>query len=206
VIRRRRALAALAASCLVVTAGCGDDSEADSSEVENTSGADRSTSGGELVGPADEGIDGVMAYRVDSNDHTDEELEYSLVPPVGGEHFPVWSTCGFYEPGTEPPDEMLVHDLEHGAVWIAYDPGLDETQLTALSELVAGEAKVVATPLEGLESPLVASAWARQLPLESVDDPRLQQFIDTYRNSADAPEPDASCQGTGDPAVTAPAA
>ena len=39
-----------------------------------------------------------------------------------------------------------------------------------------------------------------------VDDPRLQQFIDTYRNSDNAPEPDAACQGVGEPAVAAPTA
>lgn len=205
---RRFATAALAVAVLAVTGACGsDDADTDASVPQDEgAGAGRSTSGGELIGPADEGIDGVLAYRVDSNDHTEEDLDYQLVPPVGGEHFPVPATCGFYESGTAPPDELLVHDLEHGAVWIAYDPGLDEAQLTALSELVAQQAKVTATPVDSLDSPLVVSAWARQMPLDSVDDPRLQRFIDTYRNSDNAPEPDAACQGVGEPAVAAPTA
>jgi hypothetical protein len=204
---RRFAPALLAACMLIVTAACGsDDDDASDATPEGDGGAGRATSGGELIGPANEGIDGVLAYRIDSNDHTEEKLDYELVPPVGGEHFPVPGTCGFYEPGTEPTDELLVHDLEHGAVWIAYDPELDETQLSALSALVAQQAKVVATPLEGLDTPLVVSAWARQMPLDSVDDPRLVQFIETYRNSGNAPEPHAPCQGAGEPAVTAPAA
>jgi hypothetical protein len=91
-------------------------------------------------------------------------------------------------------------------VWIAYDPGLDPAQLTALSELVGQQAKVIATPHPDLDTPLVVSAWARQLPLDRVDDPRLGQFIDTYRSSSNAPEPSAPCQGAGEPAVVSPAA
>jgi hypothetical protein len=206
-VNRRLAPPLLAVSVRADTPPCADDDGDDGAAASSEgAGAGRATSGGELVGPADEGIDGVQAYRVDSNDHTEETLDYQLVPPVGGEHFPVPGTCGFYEPGTAPPDEMLVHDLEHGAIWIAYDPELDEAELTALSALVAQQAKVTATPLAGMDSPLVVSAWARQLPLLGVDDPRLVQFIDTYRNSENAPEPNAACQGVGEPAVAAPAA
>ena len=52
----------------------------------------------------------------------------------------------------------------------------------------------------------MVTAWARQLRLDSVDDPRLVQFIETYRNSDNAPEPSAACQGVGEPAVASPTA
>jgi hypothetical protein len=39
-----------------------------------------------------------------------------------------------------------------------------------------------------------------------VDGPRLGQFVETYRNSDQAPEPRAACQGAGDPAVASPTA
>ena len=86
------------------------------------------------------------------------------------------------------------------------DPDLDEGARQALSSLVAQQAKVIATPHDGLDAPLVVSAWGRQLELDDVADPRLQQFIDLYRNSGNAPEPYAACQGAGEPAVAAPAA
>jgi Protein of unknown function (DUF3105) len=198
--------AVLTVGILTDVAACADDDgEAAMAPDEDAAGSGRPTSGGELIGPADEGIDGVVAYRVDSNAHTEDEFGYQLVPPVGGEHFPVPATCGFYD-GDPPPDELIVHDLEHGAIWIAYALDLDAEQLRTISELVAQQAKVIATPVEGLGTPVVVSAWGRQLPLDSADDPRLVQFVEAYRNSANAPEPGAACQGAGEPAVASPTA
>jgi len=201
----RRLSLVLAASALLLSAAAGGSDSGDAASGPSPGGSARTTSGGEPIGPANEGIDGVEAFRVDSHDHTEEPLTYDPLPPTGGEHYPVPATCGFYETDP-PPDELLVHDLEHGAVWIAYDPGLDETQKSALSSLVAQQAKVTATPYPDLGSPLVVTAWARQLRLDSVDDPRLVQFIETYRNSDNAPEPNAACQGVGEPAVASPTA
>jgi len=203
-VLRRLSLALSVSVLLVSVAACGDDAGGDPSGP-SSDGSARMTSGGELVGPATEGVEGVEAFRVDSNDHTEDDLTYDPRPPTGGEHYPVPATCGFYE-SDPPPDELLVHDLEHGAVWIAYDPDLDDAQKAALSTLVAQQAKVTATPYPDLGSPLVVTAWARQLRLDGVDDPRLVQFIETYRNSSNAPEPSAACQGVGNPAVASPAA
>ena len=75
-------------------------------------------------GDADEGIDGVQAIRVYYDDpvHTESIVDYELRPPAGGIHNPVWWNCGFYDEAI--PDENVVHDLEHGAVWLAYAPDL----------------------------------------------------------------------------------
>ena len=35
-------------------------------------------------------------------------------------HDPVWLDCGAYDAPVR--DENAVHDLEHGSVWITYDP------------------------------------------------------------------------------------
>jgi hypothetical protein len=204
VLRRRStatATAALAISLLVIGAtACGGDDDDDSGSSGETP---VETSGGQPIGPADEGIEGVEAFEIASNAHTTAELVYEPRPPAGGEHNPTPATCGFYE--SDPPaDQYLVHSIEHGAVWIAYDPGLDDAVKSALRDLVASEPKVAATPYEGLQSPLVVTAWARQLQLDTVDDPRLEQFIDQYRAGGESPEPDALCAGEGTPAVPAP--
>jgi hypothetical protein len=198
---RRRAVAVVLVCGSLALGACGDDDGDDAAPE----GDAQPTSVGVHIGDATEGVEGVQAYRVESRDHTEGPLAYDLSPPVGGDHFPVPGTCGFYE-SDPPPDELVVHSLEHGAVWVAYDPGLDDAQLDVLRDLVARQAKVIATPYDGLDSALVVSAWGRQLALDSVDDPRLGQFVETYRNSDESPEPDAACQGAGDPAVASPTA
>jgi hypothetical protein len=200
----RRTAAVILAASVLVAAACGGGGGDDSSGGGSGSGG-REVSGGVAVGPAPEGIDGVVAYRIDSHNHTEENLEYDHRPPAGGDHNPVPATCGFYATDP-PPDEFMVHDIEHGAIWIAYRPDLPDDQRDVLRDLVAEQAKVAATPYQGLDSPLVVTAWGRQLALDSAEDPRLMQFIDTYRNSPNALEPSAPCQGIGDPEVTAPAA
>lgn len=203
-VLHRRSLIALLLTAAVLAA-CGDD---DSADAEGTAESGRATSGGRLIGPANEGVEGVEALQIDSRDHTEDDLAYDRTPPAGGEHFPVPATCGFYaadDPAEVPPDEMLVHSLEHGAIWIAYSPDLDDAAVATLRDLAGQERKVVVTPHEGLPAPLVVTAWARQMPLEDPEDPRLMQFILQYREAGEAPEPAAVCQGAGNPAVASPA-
>ena len=45
--------------------------------------------------------------------------------------------------------------------------------------------------VQGLPSPIVATAWGRQLQLQSVSDPRLLQFVRLYANQG--PEINARC-------------
>jgi hypothetical protein len=205
----RRLVAAATVLFLAVALGaCGDDGAGDDeSGTPSPSGNERmQTSGGEPDGPAPEGIDGVIAFTIPSRNHTEAPLEYDHLPPAGGDHFRVPATCGFYSSADPPPLELIVHSLEHGAVWVAYRPDLDAAQVETLRQLAAQETKFIATPFEGMDSPLTVTAWARQLPLDTVEDPRLRQFIDTYRNGPETPEPAAPCQGAGEPEVPAPSA
>jgi hypothetical protein len=131
--------------------------------------------------------------------HTQANVDYEQQPPAGGEHNPVWQNSGFYE---EPVrNETAVHTLEHGAVWITYNPDLPQDQRDALREIVEAQDCLLASPYPGLDTPIVASAWGAQVRLDSVDDPNLQNFIGFYRKGPQTPEPGAACtRGTGDPA------
>jgi hypothetical protein len=150
----------------------------------------------EVLGDADEGIDGVQSIRVYYDDpvHAESVIDYDLRPPAGGTHNSVWWSCGFYDEAI--PDEHVVHDLEHGAVWLAYDPELDPADVDAIHELVRDNPKVIAAPYPDLAEgeAVVATAWARQLRLDSVDDPRLAEFVDQYQDGSQAPESGASCE------------
>ncbi|TQL04643.1 DUF3105 domain-containing protein [Cellulomonas sp. SLBN-39] len=143
-------------------------------------------------------IEGVQEYTDLSFDHVEGVVDYEQTPPVGGPHNAVWLNCGVYD--TVVPDENAVHALEHGAVWITYDPALPADQLEILTELAAGESYMLLTPYEGLGSPVVATAWGYQLPLEDAADPRLETFVRKYLLNPDLPEAGALCSnGTGEP-------
>lgn len=146
-----------------------------------------------VIGPADEGVDGAMAVRVPKNTHTEGVVDYELQPPAGGAHNSVWLNCGFYD---EPKqDENIVHALEHGAVWLAYSPDLTPADIDVIHDLARANPKIVATPYPDLaaEAAVVATAWARQLTLDSVDDPRLEAFAVQYTDGSQAPEAGVTC-------------
>ncbi len=95
------------------------------------------------------------------------------------------------------------HDksLEHGTVWITYWPDLPVEQVDVLRGLTQGQTHVLVSPLPDLPAPVVASAWERQLRLDSAEDPRLQQFVRTFQHGSQAPEVGGPCTGgVGQPA------
>jgi predicted small secreted protein len=135
---------------------------------------------------------GVTSYSNLSRDHTKEPVDYPQSPPVGGPHNPIWQNCGFYSKPVR--DENAVHSMEHGAVWITYAPDLPKDQVEKIKSLTQ-KSYVLASPYPGLPAPLVASAWGKQLRLNSTNDPRLEQFVRAYRQGPQTPEPGAPCRG-----------
>ena len=136
---------------------------------------------------------GVESFENLSRTHTYDPVTYEQTPPVGGDHYPVWQNAGYYE---EPvPNEKAVHTMEHGAVWITYAPDLPEDQKDKLRQVVESQDCLLASPYPNLPAPVVASSWGKQLQLESVEDPKLQEFIRAYRKGPQTPEPGASCTG-----------
>ncbi|WP_247827474.1 DUF3105 domain-containing protein [Arthrobacter antioxidans] len=142
---------------------------------------------------ASQPIEGVQEYPDVTFEHVDGPVEYEQAPPVGGDHDPIWTNCGVY---TEPlPNENSVHSLEHGAVWIAYNPDIGQAAIDTLTELVGTRSYVLLSPYPGLESPVAASAWGIQLEVDSADDPRLATFLTKYIQGEQTREPGAACSG-----------
>ncbi|MBX3100362.1 MAG: DUF3105 domain-containing protein [Salinibacterium sp.] len=131
-------------------------------------------------------VDGAVDYQAD----------YGMNPPAGGNHNAVWLNCGVYDQPQQ--NENAVHSLEHGAVWITYDPSaLTPAEIDTLRGEVPGTYSIL-SPYPALPAPVVISAWSAQVQLDGVDDPRLQLFIQKFWKSATAPEPGAACTGALD--------
>lgn len=186
-----RRLAALALAGLLVMSACSDDNESDGDTATMPTEAPGVTSGG---GQGSE-PEGTQTFTGLEQTHVDTPVDYPQTPPVGGPHNPVWQTCAFYD---QPiMTERGVHSMEHGAVWITYSPDLPAAQVDTLKALQASGKEVLVSPFEGLPTPVVASAWGKQLQLESADDPRLAQFVAYFDDGPQTPELDTPCaQGT----------
>lgn len=136
----------------------------------------------------------VQTFTGLARDHVSTPVTYAQHPPVGGAHTAHWQNCGIY---SEPiaPVEPAVHSLEHGAVWITYDPSLPSDQVGALRSLVRGKPYAMLSPMRDLPSPVVASAWGLQMQAADASDPRLPTFLNDHLQGPQTPERGAACFG-----------
>jgi hypothetical protein len=144
-----------------------------------------------------------------SHDHVAGPVTYAVTPPVGGPHNAIWMNAGVY---TKPvPSERAVHNLEHGAVWITYDPDLSAEKIQQLVDFF-NKQSMISEPRgrsnryldvspwtdNNLPSPIMISSWGYQLGVDDPTDPRLQHFVDTFRNSKTyTPEYGSTVDGIG---------
>jgi hypothetical protein len=151
------------------------------------------TSAEPKVDPASISIGELQTYDNLTSNHVTGTVDYAQTPPAGGDHNAVWLNCGVYDQPV--PNENAVHALEHGAVWVTYDPAVvDDAGVQTLRSQLP-DTYVVLSPFEGLPAPVVASAWGNQVYLDGVDDERLGDFVTKFWRSNDAPEPGAACTG-----------
>jgi hypothetical protein len=144
-----------------------------------------------------EGLQTFDAYE-EPQDHVDGPVDYAESPPVGGPHAPPpdWADCTGTVYDVDVRHENAVHSLEHGAVWITYNPDeIQDADIDTLAALVKNESGRMMSPYVGLDSPISIQSWGHQLKVDSADDPRIEQFADLLTlNNEFTPEPGASCE------------
>jgi hypothetical protein len=128
-----------------------------------------------------------------------QTVAYTHSPPFGGSHDFTWAACTGVVYPTAVRNENMVHSLEHGAVWIAYDPArVTGEAVGLLAQRAQGKPYTMMSPYPGLDSPISLQSWGHQLKLSDVNDPRIDQFIQALRRNQYAyPEIGASCDSLG---------
>jgi hypothetical protein len=144
--------------------------------------------------PAAMAIKGVK-YRVEGqHDHTGGLVKYDATPPIGGNHSQYWANCNGNVYTAQIANENAVHMLEHGAVWITYNPKtLPKSELPKLESYVKGQDRTALSPYAGLKTPISLQAWGYQLFVNSASDPRIAQFISTLKYNPKTTPENASC-------------
>ena len=102
------------------------------------------------------------------------------IPPTSGSHDSTPSRYGFL--GGPLVAEAVVHNMEHGAVVLWYQPG-DPTLAGQVNQLVRelGERCVVAGSFAQMSFAVAATVWGQVLPLERFDRDALLEFAREYR-------------------------
>ena len=121
------------------------------------------------------------------------QFEAQDKPPAGGVHFDRWLNCGVYTEAVETGNAL--HSLEHGAVWITYNPDLAADQVSRLQDRVSSQSFLILSPYPGQQSPLVLTAWGVQLEVDAATDGRVDEFIQRFRLGPTTPELGAACEG-----------
>lgn len=110
---------------------------------------------------------------------------YNSNPPTSGWHYAQPADWGVYP--QELPDEQVIHNLEHGGIWISYGDIDQETKsnLEAIGKRYSGS--VVVAPRSANDAKITLASWGRLEKLESFDEIRIMDFIKANKNRS--PEP-----------------
>lgn len=123
-------------------------------------------------------------------ERADEPHElYNSVPATSGPHFSVWwRDWGVVN--EELPDELVVHNMEHGGVIIRYDCPIGCPALVSqLADVTLRYQKVILSPYSNLGTRIALTAWTYLDKFDEFDEGRIVLFIETHMNSPESPEP-----------------
>jgi hypothetical protein len=141
------------------------------------------------------------AVAIASQEHIavgQKAVDWTTDPPTSGQHYDQPVDAGFYD--IAPPDEQLVHNLEHGYIIVYYNcTGLGETECSNLKEEIrqsmsqAGVSsntrtpKLIAAPRPTMENRITFTSWGRIYRADGFDRDDYGLYVDQNRDKA--PEP-----------------
>lgn len=116
--------------------------------------------------------------------------EYNSNPPTSGSHYMQPAPWGIKTEQIQ--DETLVHNLEHGGVWITYNPQTASQEIVdKLTDIARGyRSKVVLSPRVQNDSVIALASWGKISKLDSVDETKIQEFIGRNKNKGPEQVPD----------------
>jgi hypothetical protein len=126
-----------------------------------------------------------VAYESQGRDHievTDLHDPYNSNPPTSGPHAAALRTAVY---DRTLPDENLIHNLEHGHIWLSYRDR-EDTEAIELFERLQSQfpSSVIVTYRPANDSRLAVAAWTRLLKLEEADEEQILAFIARYFDKA----------------------
>jgi len=148
------------------------------------------------------------------------KVKYTWCPPASGNHYSVSGQGpirgGFYDQNTPNIPEGWVHNLEHGALVLAYKcpgPGCTDEGQSAMQALLGrwpdspvckippGNFTPVFTRFDNMAYPYAAIVWDMVLPLQTLDEDAILAFYKAYGEQFN-PEKQCAAPSASPPAAT----
>lgn len=126
----------------------------------------------------------VEEFEIEGANHVSpgETVSYNTNPPTSGSHWATPANWKFND--KELSDEQLVHNLEHGGIWITYKD-LDEESINKLKDIAKNNSNsVVITKRDKNNNPIVVASWGRMMKLSEVNEALIHKYINTYINQS----------------------
>ncbi|OGI60956.1 hypothetical protein A2814_02630 [Candidatus Nomurabacteria bacterium RIFCSPHIGHO2_01_FULL_38_19] len=111
---------------------------------------------------------------------------YNSNPPTSGPHIGN-NVAGAGIKDKPIPDELVLHSMEHGAAVLWYREDLAQSDVDIIrSAFQSASGKKIMLPRKDLDVPVALTSWGYLLKLESIDEAKIKEFIET--NNDRAPE------------------
>jgi len=111
-----------------------------------------------------------------------EHEEYISNPPTSGSHYAEPAAWGIYD---EPlRDEQVIHNLEHGGIWISYKD-IDEDTIIALENIAnRNRGSVILSPRSANDASIALASWGWMENLDELDEDKIRLFIKSNKNKS----------------------
>ena len=110
---------------------------------------------------------------------------YNSNPPTSGPHYAQAAQRDFYDRALV--DEQVIHNLEHGEIWISYKNADDQTKQELRAIQGRHRGSVVVTQREANPQNVCLASWGRLLCMDALDRVTAENFIKANINNS--PEP-----------------
>lgn len=105
---------------------------------------------------------------------------YNSNPPTSGVHDAQPANWGVYF--TAIPDQNVVHNLEHGGIWLSYRDATDAETAEKLQGIAQRYgAQMIVTHRPADTSRIAVAAWGALMKLDSVDTDKIASFVARFR-------------------------
>lgn len=126
-------------------------------------------------------------YEDDGSKHLsagDPPYAYKTNPPVSGPHDGEPADWGYYD--QELPDIKAIHNLEHGGIWVSYQPEvLSNEQKEELKKLAKKyDQRLIVSPRAENDSKIAIASWRRSEKADSLNLDIVNQFLTTNVNQS----------------------